>query len=143
MICLLSRIIKINVCCRKPTAYIYFFIYYSYLTISLFNLCMIFFSNLDMYDCEIPSRSATSFCVFSFPSGLSNPNRILTISFSLLLSLVQSTNQKFSLRFIFQIFINRIFFRSQNIRQKQLVSIPVNVQRFVDGHLHLCLAITP
>ena len=42
---------------------------YSYFIISLFNLCMIFFSNLDMYDWEIPSRSATSFCVFSFPSG--------------------------------------------------------------------------
>lgn len=35
------------------------------LPISYFSLEIIFFSSLDMYDCEIPSLSATSFCVSS------------------------------------------------------------------------------
>ena len=55
---------------------------YSYLTISFFRRLIIFFSSLEIYDCDIPSISATSFCVSSVPSSLLSPKRRSTICLS-------------------------------------------------------------
>ena len=44
---------------------------------SIFNWRIIFFSSLDMYDCEIPSLSATCFCVCSFRPLSPNLNSII------------------------------------------------------------------
>ena len=103
---------------EKPTAYIYFSSIIHILPFPFLNLCMIFFSNLDMYDCEIPSRSATSFCVFFFSIRIIQSKSHTYNQLFSAVKFIQSTNQKFSLRFIFQIFINRIFFRSQKYPTK-------------------------
>ena len=47
--------------------------FYIFSSIRLLNLCIIFFSSLEIYDWDIPNKSATSFCVYSFPSLLSKP----------------------------------------------------------------------
>ena len=38
--------------------------------------------------------------------------------------------------------IDHVFVRAQDIRQQQLISIPVHIQRFIDGNLHLCLIVS-
>ena len=43
--------------------------------------------------------------------------------------------------FGFHITINSIFFSSKNIGEKKLISIPVNIERFIDGDLQFGLVI--
>ena len=51
------------------------------LPISCLSFAIIRFSRREMYDCEIPSISATSFCVFSLP--FERPKRSVIMSLSL------------------------------------------------------------
>ena len=62
------------------------------------------------------------------------------------LSLAQSLQrlfQKLDVYFTFDILVDHVLARSQYIRQQQLISVPVHIQRFVDGHFQFDLAVPP
>ena len=51
--------------------------------------------------------------------------------------------QQILFNLILNIMVNHILIRSQDIREKQLISIPIHIQRLVNGDLQPCLAVAP
>ena len=49
--------------------------------------------------------------------------------------------QKLPLHFVLQIPVDNVFIRSQDIRQQQFISVPVHIERFIDGYFHAHLAV--
>ncbi len=110
-----------------------------------FNLCMIFFLTSICMTAKSQADLRDFFVCFFFSIRIiQSKSHTYNQLFSLLLSLFRARIKSFSSPLHFpDLYKSYLLPRSQNIRHKQLVSIPVNVQRFVDGHFHLCLAITP
>ena len=76
--------------------------YYTIVSISVRSLPIILFSSLEIYDCDMPSLSATSFCVISsfperpnlkhiivFSREFNLSTRLIRISFSLSFSIIE------------------------------------------------------
>ena len=78
---------------------------------------------------------------FHFPPASFSPKRSSTIVCSLSRKLADSIVQKLFSTSSSRSPVDHILVRSQNIRQQKLISVPVHIQRFINGHLQSRLAV--